>query len=142
MIRGFFHAFDFFVEAQRDTAVAQVIAKRLNHFLVGKFEQARAFLDERDAHAERREHAGVLDANHAAANDDHGFGNFRHAEDLVAVYDGFVVERNERGDSGLGAGGEDDVVGLEFQLAARTGHLDAMGIEKARDSGDDVDPVA
>ncbi len=142
MLRSFLDAFHFFIEAQRDAAVAQVVAKRFDHFLVGKFEQTWTLFDERDAHSQRGEHAGVLDADHAAAHDDHGFGDFRHAKDLVAVDDGLVVEGHERRDRGLGASGQDDVLRLEFRLAASAGDLDAVGIEETCDSGNDVNAVA
>src|SRR5262249_21235476 len=40
------------------------------------------------------------------------------------------------------AGRDDNVFGLKFGLPARVGHLDAVGIEKARRSGDHFDAVA
>ena len=41
----FFHALHFFAEAHGDAAVAQVIAERLDDFLVGEFEQLVALFD-------------------------------------------------------------------------------------------------
>ena len=142
MIGSFLDAFDLFVEPQGDASVAEVVAKRFDQFLIGKFEQPGTLFDERDAHAQNGEHAGVLNANHAAANYNHGLGNFRHAEDLIAVDDGAVVERHQRRDGRLGAGREDDVLGFVFLLASRAADLDAARIEKARGAGDDVDAVA
>ena len=65
-----FDALHLFVQAHGDAGVAQVVAERLDDLLVGEFEQRRPALDQRDAHAERGEHAGVLDADDAAADDD------------------------------------------------------------------------
>ena len=67
-------AFHFFAQAHGDAGVAQVIAERFDDFLVGEFEQAGALLDERNADAEDGEHAGVFDADDAAADDDERAG--------------------------------------------------------------------
>ncbi len=69
-----FDAFHFFAEAHGDAAVAQVVAERFDDFLVGEFEQLGAFFNQGDAHAEDGEHAGVFDADDAAADDDERFG--------------------------------------------------------------------
>ena len=71
----------------RDAAVAQVIGQRLDHFRIGEFQQPRPLLHQNHAHAERREHAGVLHADHAAAHHDQGLRNVRHLQDLIAVDD-------------------------------------------------------
>ena len=51
-----------------------MIAQRFDHFGIGKFQQSRALFHDDHAHAERREHAGVFDANHAAAHHDQRLG--------------------------------------------------------------------
>ncbi len=142
MIGSFFDTFDLFVEAECDAAIAEMVAERFDHFGIGKFQKARSFFDERDAHAESGEHTGVLDADDAAADNDHGFGNFGYAKDLIAVDDGAAVEGNERRFCGLCAGSDDDVVGLVFGLSARTLDLNAIRIEEAGGAGDDIDAVA
>ena len=69
-----FHALHFFVEAHGDAAVAQVIGERFDDFRIGELQQARPLFHQDDAHAERGEHAGVLDADHAAADHDQRLG--------------------------------------------------------------------
>src|SRR5260370_33015069 len=138
----FFDAFDFLVEAQGDAAVPQVVAKCLDHFGVGKLQQPRAFLDERDADAQRREDASVLDADHAAAHDNHGFGHFRHAKDVIAIDDGPVVERDERRNRRFRARSDDDIVRLQFGLSAGIRYLNLVRIDKAGCSREDVDAIA
>ena len=71
-----FDALDLFAEAQGDAGVAQVVAEGLDDFAVGELEQAVALFNERDAHAEDGEHAGVFDADDAAADHDEGAGQF------------------------------------------------------------------
>ena len=85
------HLFDglyLFVEAHGDARVAEVVAEGFDDLLVGELEQARAPLDEGDADAERGEHAGVLDADDAAADDDHGLRQVDEVEHQVGVDDG------------------------------------------------------
>src|SRR4029077_5614575 len=142
MIGSFLDAFDLFVEAQSDAAVPQMVAKRLDHFRVGELQQARALLDQRHAHAERREHADVLDADHSATHNDHGLGNLRHLQNLIAIDDGLVVERDQRRDGRLRASGDNDVTRFKLGLSPGTRHLHVVRIEKAGGSRDDVDAVA
>ena len=137
-----FDAFHFFVEPQRDAPVAQVIAKRFHHFRIRELEQARPLFDERHAHAERRKHAGVLDADHAAADHDHRFRNDRHLQNLVAVDDGAVVEGNERRVRRLGSRRDDDVLGFVFGLVPRADNADVMRIDEAGHASEHFDAVA
>ena len=119
-----------------------MVAERLDDFAVGEFEQAVAFFNERDAHAENGEHAGVFDADDAAADHDERAGQFGQVEDLVAVDDGAAVDGHLGRGGGLGADGDDDVVGFErgFSLRACDAHL--VGIDEAGDAVDHVDAVA
>ena len=104
------HAFS---EAHGDAGVAQVIAEGLDDFAIGEFEQAVALFDQGDADTENREHAGVFDADNAAAHDDQGLGQLGQVENLVAVHDGAAVDGHIGRIGGLGADGDDDAVGLE-----------------------------
>ena len=92
----FLDAFDLFAEAHRRAAVAHVVAERFDHLGVGKFEQARALFDDDDAHAERGEHAGVLDADDAAADHDQGARHLRHRQNLIAINNVAAVDRHLR----------------------------------------------
>ena len=53
--------------------------------VVDEFQQPRARFDQRDLHADRREHAGVFGADHSAADDDHARGQLGEREQFVAV---------------------------------------------------------
>ncbi len=142
MLRSFFDAFDFLVQAQGDATVAQVITKRLHHLGVRELQQARALLDQRNAHAQSGEHAHILDADDAAAHDNHGLGNLWHAQNLVAIDDGLVVERDQGRNGGLRTCRNDDVGGFKLGLSARTGDLHVVRIQKAGGSRHDFDAVA
>ncbi len=112
-----FDAFHFFAQAHGDAAVAQVIAERFDDFLVGEFEQLVALFNEGDADAEDGEHAGVFDADDAAADDDERVGAVGKVENLVAVDDGAAVDGDFGRGGGLGADGDDDAVGFEVVSA-------------------------
>ena len=65
------HRFHLFPHAHGHPRIAQVIAQRFHDLLVGKLQQPRTPLDQRHAHAQRGEHATVLNSNHSATDDDH-----------------------------------------------------------------------
>ena len=128
VIRRFFDAFDFLVQPQRDAAVPQMVTKRFDHLGIGEFQQARTFFNQRHAHAQRGEHAHILDADDSAAHNDHGLGNHRHLQNLIAVDDGRVVERDQGRDGGFRARGENDVACFKLDLSARARHLHVVRI--------------
>ena len=140
--RGLFDALDLFAEAEGDAGVAEVVAEGLDDFAVGEFEQAVALFDQRDAHAEDGEHAGVFDADDAAADHDERAGQLGQAENLVAVDDGAAVDGHLGRAGGLGADGDDDAVGFEGGFGLRAFDADLVGIDEAGDAVDDVDAVA
>ena len=72
-------------EAERDADVAQVVLERLGDLVVAEVEQAVALLDHGDLGAERGEHRRVLDADHAAADDDERARQVRQLQDAVRV---------------------------------------------------------
>ncbi len=91
-----FHALHFLVQAHGHAVVAQVIRQRLDHLRIRELQQPRPLLHQNHAHAERREHAGVLHPDHAAADHDHRLRNIRHLQHLIAVDDRRVVQRHLR----------------------------------------------
>ena len=100
-----------------------MIAEGFDDLLVGKVEQAVALFDERDAHAQHREHAGVFDADDPAAHHDERVGQRLQAEDLVAVDNGAAIDGHLRRRGGLRTHGDDDAVGFKRHFALRA--LDA-----------------
>ena len=62
---------DRFAEAERDVAIAHLVDQLVDDLVVEELERPLAPLDERDPHAERGEHRGVLDADDAGADDGH-----------------------------------------------------------------------
>ena len=93
-----------------------MVAKRLHHFRIRKFQQPRALFDQGHAHTQRGKHARVLHADDPAPDDDHRFGNLRHAQDLIAVDDGPIVERHQGRDGGFRARRENDVIRFKLRL--------------------------
>ncbi len=119
-----------------------MIGQRLHHFGVGEFEQAGPLLDQNDAHAERREHAGVFDANHAAAHHHQGLGDLRHLQDLIAVQNGAPVDGDLRRDGGLGADRDDHIFRVAFGGAGQSGDAHGMGVDERGRAEQDIDAVA
>ena len=110
---------DAFAQPEDHAQRAGVVEQRVDDFAVAEFEQLRAAVDDRHLHAERGEHDGVFEADHAAADDDHRPRHVRQVEDFVGVEDRFAVERNVVGPGRAGAGGEQDVLGFENLLSRR-----------------------
>ena len=98
---------------ERHAHLAHVILKRLGDFAVEKPKHLAATLDKRDLHAQRRQHAGVFGAHHAAADDDHGLGQMVELEQAVGGENGFIVKRDTIRTGRAGAGGDDDDLGRD-----------------------------
>ncbi len=137
-----FDALDFFAEAQGDAGVAQMVAEGLDDLAVSELEQAVALFNERNAHAEDGEHAGVFDADHAASDDDEGAGQLRDVKNLVAVDDGAAVHGDVRRAGGFGADGDDDVIGFEGGFGLRAFDVHFVRVDKAGDAVEHINAVA
>jgi hypothetical protein len=141
-IGQFFDAFHFFIEAQRGAVIAHVVGERLDHFVVGEFEKPGTLFDNDDAHAERGEHAGVFDADDAAADNDHCFRNLGHGEDLIAVDDVATVDGHFGIGGGFCAGGDHNVLRFKFQIAIAVLDSDVVRIGEGAKTVDEVNAVA
>ncbi len=64
--------------------------------------------------AEAGVHRSHFEPDHAAANHDHVLGHFADVQGLGAGDDALLVLGDERQHGGLGAGGDDDVLGLNL----------------------------
>ena len=73
-----------------------MVAQRFHNFPVNKIEHHRPLLDERHLHSERRQHRGVFQADHSAANDDGFLRNFPVPHHLIGIQNVFSVELNFR----------------------------------------------
>ena len=111
-IQHLFDALHLFIQAHGHARIAQVVAQRLDDLLVGELEQPRSPFDQRHAHAKRGEHAGVFDADHAAAHHDHGLRQVHQVEHQVGVDDAASVDRHLGRRGRLGAGRDHDALGL------------------------------
>ena len=92
--RQFLHALHFFAQPHGHAGIAQVIAERLDNLLIGELEQPVALFDQRYAHAQHREHAGIFHADNAAAHHDQGLGQRLQAQNLIAVDDSLAIYRH------------------------------------------------
>ena len=119
-----------------------MIAERLHHFGICKFQQARTLFNQSDAHAQRSKHAGVLDADHTAAHNNQRLGYFRHAQNLIAVDNVAAVEGNECRLRGLRACADDHVRRFVVRLILRAYYVNAVRVREACNAGKHLDPIA
>ncbi len=141
-IRHLFDRLHLFVQPHRHPRVAQMIAQRLDDLLIGKLQQPRPPLDQRHPHPKRRKHAGVLHADHAAADDNHRLRQVHQLQHQVAVDDAAPIDRHLRRRRRLGSGANQDILGLVDGRPARVRHLDMGRIFKARHTHQHLDVVA
>ena len=134
-----------FAEAERHAVFAKVVAEGLDDFAVDERQQAIALVDQRDAHAQRRKDAGILNADHARAHHRQGARELLEPHDIVADEDALPVKRDARIAAGTGADGQHDVgrryVALSASVADQV-QADRMGIDKCRLGVDQLDAVA
>src|SRR5438876_1046751 len=130
-------------ETQRDAQVAHARDQQLGDLRVDEVEDAGARVDQRHLGAEHREHARILAADHARADDGERTRDAVEAQDRVAVVDALVVERDRRVARRPRACGDDDEAGAELAPSTlAVEHLDPVRVEKARRAEDGRDGVA
>ena len=135
-------ALHLFVQPHGDAMVAQVVGQRLHHFGVGEFEQPRPLFHQDHAHAQDGEHAGVLDADHAAAHHDQGLGDFRHLQDLIAVDDVAAVDGDLAETAGLVPVAMMMLGASKSDCPRDAGDADVCGSRRPACAVDHVDAVA
>ena len=128
---GRLHALHLLAQPQGDAVVAQVVAQRLDDLLVRELQQPRPLLDQDDADAERREHAGVLDADDAAADHDQRLGQLGQLHQLIAEQDRASVDGHVRRLGRPRAGRDDERVGPAGRLAVGVHDLDRVRVHEA-----------
>ena len=85
---------DFFPEPKHRSQLPQLEAQAFHNFAVHEIEQDGTLVEQRDFHAQGREHGRVFQADNAGAHDDQVAGDFFQAVHLVGVENSFAVDRN------------------------------------------------
>src|SRR4051794_14180698 len=122
--------------------VTEVVGECFHDLGICEFQKPRPFLDQGDANSEGREHAGVLDADDAAAYDNERSRNRRHFEDLIAVEYGAPVNGNFGRERRFGSGCDDDRFGVYLIHPTRSRNLNRRRRLETRDTGYHLDAVA
>jgi hypothetical protein len=138
------HVADRLAQPQRNPALAQVIRKRVHDFRVDERQQARALVDERDAHPQRGKDAGIFAADDAGADDGEGARQLIEAQDVVADEDALAIKGDMGILGGSGADGEHDELRGDIAVAAavQVGEPHGMGVHKRGHSLQHLHPVA
>ena len=91
---------------------------------------------------ERGEHAGILDANHAATNHDQCFRYLRDSQNLVAVYDVPAVDGHFRIHGRFCSGGNYDEFRFQFVEPGAVLHANVVRIHERSNAVIQVDAIS
>ena len=121
-----------------------MVDQGLDYFRVDEVQQPRAHVDQRDAHAERREHARVLAPDHARADHRERARQLVELHHVVAGEDVGAIERGALVARRMGADGQHDIGGADASLHAAQFviELQHVLIDEARARSRQLDAVA
>ena len=129
-------------EPERHREVAQVVLERLDDLEIAELQHPLALLDDRHLRAQRGEHRGVLDADHAGARHQHRPRDPLQVQDAVGIDDRPVVEGHAGGPGRLGAGRDHEVLGADLaQPVVAVVDLYAVRAGESPGAGEDRDAV-
>ena len=124
---GLFHLVHFGPGVGVDASLAKDPGQFLAHVLVFVGDQARQVLDDGDLAAKALEDGAELDPHGAGADHHHGLGYLGQGEDLDVGQDPVRVRFHAGQHAGVGAGGDDHVLGLDNFLLP-VGCFDRNGV--------------
>ena len=84
----------------------------------------------------------VYSTDHAATDNNHGLGNLRHLEILIAIDDVAIVKRDQGRAGGFRPGRDNNFFRLVIGLATHPGHTKAVGACETGKAGENFDSVA
>src|SRR5206468_9940087 len=128
--------------AECDAVLTHVVHERLDDLAVDELEQALTPVYHRDHGAERREHAGILHADHTGADHEHGAGDIRETEDAVGVDDRRAIDRYVRRYGGHGPRGDHEPLRADQRRGSLALDLDGVRIDERGVALEEVHAVA
>ena len=123
---------DLLAEPEHEPERPQVVLQRLDQLVVDEVQDPRPLLDERDVHAERGGHRGVLEPDHAAADHRQRPRQLGQVEDPVGVEHGALVELDSGRARRRGADGDDDALGGQPEARAGARDLERVRVGERR----------
>ena len=112
------------------------------HFAVHARQDAVEKLDHGDFRAETMPHRAEFEADHAGADDQEARRHLVERQRAGGRHDPLLVDLDALQPRNIGAGGDDDIFGLDrLRLAVATGHFDLAGAEDLAGTADDFDLV-
>ena len=97
------HGFDGLAQPQGHAVLPELVGQHVGDLVIDEFEEAGPLVNEGHAHAQRSEHAGVLAADDAAADDGDRARQVTQVQNIVADDDALAVEGNAGVAGGAGA---------------------------------------
>ena len=103
----------------------------INDLTVAELEQALPAVHHGHTDTKSREHDGVLDSNHTAANNDHGARDLLELQDFITGEDLLSVKRNVRRPRGLRARSQQEVLRSQTRFLGIGPNFDGANPMKA-----------
>ena len=112
------------------TELPKLEAQALDDLAIGKVQQHRTLVQQRDLHSQRGEHRRILQADDAGAHDDQLARQLLQAVHLVGVEDAFAVDRDLRIVRGPGSAGDDEVLATQQGVSAVACDFDRVIVDE------------
>ncbi|MNS24025.1 hypothetical protein D3C72_558570 [compost metagenome] len=133
---------DFRTQLERDALFAQRALQGFAGLAIDARADAVEVFDHGDLRAEPPPYRAQLQTDHTGTDHHQVFGHFTQGKRTGRIKDTFVVDLDTGQGSGLGTGGDDDVLGGQFDFAAMiVGHRDLAGAVDVAPALDPVDLV-
>src|SRR6059036_828172 len=129
-------------QPHRHAVSPHVVDQGLDDLLVHEPQQVIPYVEEGDLDPERREHRGVLAADHASTHDDHALGNHFRGEDRIRIAYRHIVEWDLLRPPRARPGGDQDERRSERILVAALGdHSEGVRVRERGRALDDLHVV-
>ena len=124
------HRVHLFAEAERHAEATEVVLKRLHDLGVHEVEQALPLVDDRDRRAQRRCNRGVLEPDHASADDGQRARDGTEPQDPVRVDHSALIEVHTRRPQRRGADRNHEPLARDPIGRIRRPDLEGVGVQE------------
>ena len=130
-------------QSHRHPILLRDVGQCRRDFVIEKWQQGLALVDDRYPNAKRCEHRCIFHTNDASANNDHGARNLSQLQKVVADQNSLPIKSDVWIACCVRATGNDDMLGLDNPFIATTVvKCEMVGIDERCGRLDQFDPVA